>query len=709
MCAKRKTSVPRLVDFAKSFYTDLQMDGMLHGVIVRSPVAKGLLKSVTHPMLPDGYSLITAQDIPGEKYVSILKTKIPVFAEKEVSYIGEPLGVLVGPDLSVLNQLQKEIEIHFERQNLTDEAIESQCKEQSTFDSKLNSISDGIIKHRIISGGGDAEMIFAESDIQVEGSYSSVLSTVVCSEPVGGLASFKQGTLTLYSPVQWFARTRTAICEVLNLEPQQVQIKKTLSAGNETTNLWYSVVVMAQLSVAAAVCGKPVKLVASKEDQHLFAGHGIPVAVDHRTAVSSDGRLQAMIVSIAVDAGVGNPFVEDIIDRMVINALGIYKPLAYKVEAYALSSSAPPAAVNMQRIDSQVFFAVENQMQRLCLRTGFLPDEIRLINSCPDFNSPFVFDFKNIQQNFNDVIKLSDFTRKYVSYKMATNNPQVEENKGMIFSVPIRGIGFATAFEGCGYLGSESYVSNLSIKVTMEIDGSVVIHSYPPSASIRRIWINLVSTLLDVPSENILIDSNFDTSTEPKYPNGFFGNMGIMTHLLKKCCVAIQKQRFRHPLPISVSRGITRQQQKQWDSEQFMGRPYFSMAMGSAVVEVELDSCTFRTNIRGIWISIDGGEILAREQATASVKSAVRQILSGLIYGDVLEAKDIHIRFIQSSDEPKQLGGLMYSLIPAAFTAAISQAFGQHICNLPVLPELICQPAFINDSIHGSSHQEVHE
>lgn len=715
MCARRKSTAKQLVDFATSFYTDLEMDGMLHAVFIRSPVSHGCIKSVTHPQLPDGYFLITARDIPGLKNVSVLKTKVPVFVNGTVSYQGEPLGMLVGPDKARLEQLLNQVVIRFKQleplknqtpplaeevnkddsskvapQVLESETTETEDDGVQTMDSNDVFQSDDILARKIVCSGEDAELILAEADMPVEGNYSSVISPVSCGEAVGGLAVYKQNMLTLYSPVKWFSQVRKTISDVLDIDAQQVVIKKTLSAGNDSSNVWYSVVVMAQLALAAKVCGKPVKLVFSHDEQRLFVERGMQVAVNHRTAVSPDGRILALAVSIVLDAGFYNPFVNEIIDRLVITAAGIYRPAVYKIEAYVVRSSSAPVPVNLPRVDSQVFFAVESQLQRLSERTGLLPNEIRLRNFNVDVPAPFEFKLDCMEQVFDAAIHMSDFSRKYASYKLDSTGRL--SSSELTFSIPVRGIGFASAFEGCGFLGSDYYTSSLNMRVTMEIDGSVVIHSYPPSVSIKAIWIRVVASMLEVPVEHVRIDSDFDISAEPKYPNGFFGNIGVMTQLLRKCCSAIQRQRFRHPLPISVSRGVTRQQKKLWDSDNFCGTPFYSTASGVAVVEVELDPCTFRPNVRGVWVAVDGGEILAPQYATMSVKTAVRQVLASLVEGDAFEAARLEVHFIKSSTESKQIGGLVYTLLPAAFAAAMSQAFGREICELPVQPDLIYQP-----------------
>lgn len=750
MCAKRKTSQKKLVDFSKSFYSDLDLPGMFHALLIRSPLPSGSVKSITHPCLPDGYTIITARDIPAEKYVTILKTKVPIFAHKEVTYLGEPIGMIVGPDINLLKKLQKEVVIRYKKteseekntsvsssQNTELPALQTEIttKETPALQSEItteeplalqteipetNNIvvnedkktgqddsflySDEILAQRTIFSDEDAEMVFAEADIQVEGNYTTGMNVSLCSETVGGIAHFNHGVMTLYSNVYWFSQIRKAVSDVTGINATEIEFIKTLSVGGRTNNIWYSVIVLVQLALASMICGKPVKLMFSREEQKDFIERNMPVVINHRTAVSPEGKIQGMIISIAVDGGKYNPFVQEIVDRVVVSAKGLYNSPTYKISAYVVSSSTPPCLVNFQWLDSQVAFALESQMQRISNHTGLLPNEIRCINCDSATVHPFRLDLSNYDKLIETALNFSGFSRRYASYQLEAENRK--KTAEFPFSVPIRGIGLATSYEGCGFLCSDYYASSLNIKVTMEIDGTVVIHSYPPSSSVQNIWVNLVSKLLEVPPENVKVDSNFDVANEPKYPAGFFGNIGLMTHLLKKCCTGIQRQRFRHPLPISVSRGITSQQKKQWNEDDFCGIPFYDMATGAAIVEVELDTCTYKINIRNMWIIVDGGEIMSPQRVFATLKNSVRQLLSTMVKGDILDVSNIEIKLLQSTSDSKQIGGLVGNLIPAAFVSAVSQAFGKDFDSLPLDSNLIPE-SFVNFENHSESEGKL--
>ncbi|MBO7638091.1 MAG: hypothetical protein J6S91_03855, partial [Treponema sp.] len=102
------------LSFQKGFYSDLEFRDMLYAVIVRSPAKSGIISSISHGDLPEGYYLFTAKDVPGINLIDTPQGKVPVFSEGNISYLGEPLGILVGPDEKTVNELYGEIQFTFD-------------------------------------------------------------------------------------------------------------------------------------------------------------------------------------------------------------------------------------------------------------------------------------------------------------------------------------------------------------------------------------------------------------------------------------------------------------------------------------------------------------------------------------------------------------------------------------------------------------------
>ncbi|WP_318509231.1 hypothetical protein [Bacillus sp. T3] len=125
------TSVPKKDHKGKvsgqlPYISDVKLPNMVYGVLFRSPIAYGKIKSIHLPNLPEGYDVVGAEHIPGPNYVKIIQPDQPIFANEFVNYIGEPILMLVGQELEVLYRLLDEVKVEFEEHEAVytlDEAI----------------------------------------------------------------------------------------------------------------------------------------------------------------------------------------------------------------------------------------------------------------------------------------------------------------------------------------------------------------------------------------------------------------------------------------------------------------------------------------------------------------------------------------------------------------------------------------------------------
>ena len=86
---------------------------MQYGVLIRSPISNGTIRSISHPKLPENYTIISAKNIIGKNIIETNNLQTPVLAYEKVSYVGEPIGILVGEDRIKLYELLNEVEIKY--------------------------------------------------------------------------------------------------------------------------------------------------------------------------------------------------------------------------------------------------------------------------------------------------------------------------------------------------------------------------------------------------------------------------------------------------------------------------------------------------------------------------------------------------------------------------------------------------------------------
>lgn len=111
---KQQKNQDNHITIADVFYSDLSSDDMLYAALIRSPAARATISSITVPVLPDGYIFISAADIPGKNELLVNDNIIPIFADTKTHYVGEPIGILAGPDERTVHELVSSIEIQFD-------------------------------------------------------------------------------------------------------------------------------------------------------------------------------------------------------------------------------------------------------------------------------------------------------------------------------------------------------------------------------------------------------------------------------------------------------------------------------------------------------------------------------------------------------------------------------------------------------------------
>lgn len=713
MCARKSTAKKKIL-FSDEFYSDMSAADMLHAVLIRSPFAYGKIISISFApktKVPENYFLLTYKDIPGKNTVTIIETALPVLCSGEISYKGEGIALLVGPDKEVLEELKKNIRIQLDKSELKkDESrfakackyLSVSLKDGSPIEQSLISLRKTladysqprqiVAKRKLVVGSVDE--VFSDSEkaaVIVEGEWSNKIHYKSNKETEGCFCFLKGGNLHVYTPCQWISQLTKTLSEVTGFPKEKIFITRTWVSHKTTNALWMNSILVSQAAVAALKTGKPVLFSLSRLAQEELLELPPEISISHKTALDSRGIITAMDISIEFDSGAYNPFAQDILDRLTIASTGIYNCKNVRISAKAYKSHNPPASLHLAMIDSHSFFAIENQIQKISEVTGFSPVELRQMNKAGGLQKstkPFTFSFGRSSDAINAVAIKSDFRRKYTVAHLAEQR-HYEESEDFPYSPPIRGIGMACSFDGSGYLGTYFEKSSISMQVSVNEEKKIIVHAYPPSAAIRDIWTRIITDTLEIDKRSIVFTNEINEESGKKnadaliIPETLIGTVSIRTTLLRKCVESIKRKKI-DGIPFSIKKSLPQSRKKLWNQKDFSGTPYYNTAFGTCTVEIEFDRCTYREQLRKICVIIDGGKILAPKAAENSVYRSIQRCLSTLVEEDPLTCPDISIKFMQSDEEPKQIGHLVYSILPAAYTSALSQALAVTVRSLPL-------------------------
>ena len=375
----KRSAKPSSVSFEAKFYSDLELKDMIHAKIIRC-METGRITKISYPDLTEGYFWITAHDIPGQHFIGNTLGRVPILCEGEILYPGEPVGILAGPDEAVLEELSNQIKIECSKETLeaslklesedpADEwqghdtplgilqemgiagLGESKKKTEEKDEDGLREIFSDVLAERKVQSGpcfkkeGGIEEVFANCAHVIEHEWSYKINIPDFNEPNGAICDYNGKTLTVYTPTQWISNLRQTLSAALSLNTEDIIIKKTKSFNQGSSSIWYNSIVASQVAVASYMCGKPVKLVYTREEQELYMDTMRPVTIRHKTGVSESGRIAAMKINIDFDAGAHNPFAQEIMDRLVIASCGCYNPQNVSITARANSSASQPSSI----------------------------------------------------------------------------------------------------------------------------------------------------------------------------------------------------------------------------------------------------------------------------------------------------------------------------------------------------------------------------
>lgn len=732
--------------YQTEFYSDYSFPDMLYGAIIRSSFS-GSFSSIQSDILPEGYTLITAENIPGKKFIESPEGKnpVPVFCQEEISYQGEPLGMIVGPDEKKVIELAKNICVIYKEMHLPGSKNFNKPTKISTknpndimeitkelqisgFDEfnfqELDADNFSVVATRKVQSGAcfgrvkkgspkGIEAVLALCPHVIENKWTYKMDSSDFHEPSGAICSCTENNgeieAEIYAQSLWLSNMRQTVSDVLDIKPENIKINKTRSTNSSSNAVWYNSIIAAQTAVASYCTKKKVKLVYSTYEQKRFMDTMQPISIINKTGTDDDGKIIAMDIDIEVEAGFYNPFAQEIVDRLAIASYGCYVVPNLRITAKALATFESASSLNLQMLDSAAFFAIENQMNEISKKLNVSPAEIRKINfSSPDTqipHMPFIFLQDRKNEYIDKICEKTKFPRIYFSYKL---NHELDKSQGVSILAPLvkeddekketrqrkihrinfpqRGIGLSCGFEGTCYFGSQMYKdSDPSLEIIWESETKLTVHTPMTSRTSIEILKNKISTQLGIPSGNIIVDTAFTIAEEPLIPDVVNSNISVTMELLDKCCDALSKARSqKKKFPIIIQKRITERQKKQWNSSKFEGRPFLTESFGIATVDIHLDTETFIPHIREINMLIDGGKICNKEAAENSIKLAIHKILKGISDGETDKPDKVNIEFIESDKPSSQIGELPYQILPSAITQAISQIVGEPITELPM-------------------------
>ena len=240
------------------YVADYSFPDMLYAYMVRSSVPRGRILDIHVPQLPDGYYFISAKDIPenGRNELWMIQKDWRCFADGDVRYVGETIGLLVGPDRNILKYLLDNTKIDYEEGTpavTIDDAIA--LKGGPIYG------EDNILCSLYCEKGRPMQEIFNEADSVFSETIETGFQEHVHLDTNGAIITEEDGKYVIYVSAQCPFYVRKSVAGLLGLNPEDIIIRQVTTGGAFGGKEHFPDVLCGPLLVAESVIHKPIKLV----------------------------------------------------------------------------------------------------------------------------------------------------------------------------------------------------------------------------------------------------------------------------------------------------------------------------------------------------------------------------------------------------------------------------------------------------------------
>ncbi|MFQ5890512.1 MAG: selenium-dependent xanthine dehydrogenase [Gemmatimonadota bacterium] len=352
----------------KPYVADMVVDGMLHGAVAlsRHPRARVLRMDTAAVLsMPGVERVIGAEDVPGERYVGLIRPDWPVFvAVGEITRcVGDVLALVLADTAWHARKAAEALEGAVEYEVLTpvtDPLAALQPDSPRVHES-------GNLLEACAFSRGDVDAVLAASEHVVEQTFVTQRIEHAYLEPEACLAlpvAAANGVrLKVYSQGQGVHDDQAQIASVLGVPPETIEVELVANGGAFGGKEDLSV--QAQTTLAARLTARPVRTVLSREQSMRMHPKRHPIALHYTVGADAEGHLTAVRARIIGDTGAYASVGMKVLERAAGHSCGPYRVPNVDIEAKTIYTNNPPSGAMRGFGANQAAFAIEGMMDLL--------------------------------------------------------------------------------------------------------------------------------------------------------------------------------------------------------------------------------------------------------------------------------------------------------------------------------------------------------
>jgi xanthine dehydrogenase YagR molybdenum-binding subunit len=356
------------------------IEGVAHGALVQSTVAKGEVRAVDADAalaLKGVLAVLWHENAP--RVASDDDPDLAVLQRSDIAFRGQIVAVVVADSLEVAREAVALVRVDYDAAAHDVELTADHPKLYKP--DKVNPAFDTDTER------GDVAAGLAAAATTIDATYSTPAQHNNPMEPHGTLALWRDGDLTLYESTQGAPMARDAIAKVLGLDPERVRvIAPHVGGGFGSKGTPKPNAIVAAL--AARHVQRPVKLAVTRQQMFVFTGYRTPTIQRLRLGADAEGRLTAISHEVFEQSSTVREFAE----QTAVPTRTMYAAPNRHTSHRLARLDVPTPSWMRAPGETPGMYALECAMDELAIAAGIDPVELRIRNEPevePESGVPF--------------------------------------------------------------------------------------------------------------------------------------------------------------------------------------------------------------------------------------------------------------------------------------------------------------------------------
>jgi carbon-monoxide dehydrogenase large subunit len=387
------------------FIDDIKFPGLLHAAFFRSPYAHARLTKLDLTRaraLPgvravfayaDLRPCLTCDRIPLKLPAGAIKFDVDpyVLAKDEVTYVGEPIALVVAKSRAIAEDAARLIEIEAEPLPAVTDPVAGLMPDapKARHDCPGNLVAQHVLKY------GDAEAAFVTAPHRVARCFRLDKGGGHSIEPRGIIARFDEteNRLTVWDGTQMPHRAKSILAAALGLEDEQLRVVAPDVGGGFGPKAPFHPEELA-IPAAAMALGAPVKWIEDRMENFTATVLERVQVWDMEAAFDRDGRLLAIRGHMRHDHGANTPYGVALPYNAATNMIGPYVLPACDLTISLCLTNLTPAAPTRGAGRPQGTYVMERLLDAMADTLALPREEIRGRNLIPAARMPYATEVK---------------------------------------------------------------------------------------------------------------------------------------------------------------------------------------------------------------------------------------------------------------------------------------------------------------------------